>query len=222
VIGTLCGIWSILEGRGKKKSLLPVLKTRMDNANEQGCKAPCGKEDEEAGQESEGQYEALRAANIKRNYEIMRALGLDLSDFRLHKEHQSSAGDPKSKGAKSSAPRKRSSSDDRTDEGVNSSPATRRKSARISGVTFASLEDPDNVFSGSPSKMERLQAQTVGTDEQHEELERDHLRWAGRQSKATIVGTASYKHTLHRVRICSSAHTHAHECMFYFPHLLAF
>ncbi len=194
----------------------------MDKAEEL-CKAPCGKEDEEACQESEGQYEALRAANIKRNYEIMRALGLDLSDFRLHKEHQSSAGDPKSKGAKSSAPRKRSSSDDRTDEGVNSSPATRRKSARINGVTLiASMEDPENVFSGSPIKMERLQAQMVGTDEQHEELERDHLRWAGRQSKATIVGTASYKHTLHRVRICSSAHTHAHECMLYFPHLLAF
>jgi hypothetical protein len=194
----------------------------MDKAEEL-CKAPCGKEDEEAGQESEGQYEALRAANIKRNYEIMRALGLDLSDFRLHKEHQSSAGDPNSKGAKSSAPRKRSSIDDRTYEGLNSSPATRRKSARISGLTLiASMEDPDNVFSGSPIKMERLQAQMVGTDEQHEELERDHLRWAGRQSKATIVGTASYKHTLHRVRICSSAHTHAHECMFYFPQLLAF
>jgi hypothetical protein len=54
----------------------------------------------------------------------------------------------------------------------------------------------------------------VDTGEQHEELERDHLRWAGRQFKATIVGTASYKHTLHRVRICSSTHTHAHECMF--------
>ena len=200
----------------------------MDKA-EEVCKAKCGKEDEEDGQESEGQYEALRAANIKRNYEIMRALGLDLSDFRLHKEHQSSAGDPKIKGAKSSAPRKRSSSDDTTDEGVNSSPATRRKSARISGVTdsqSASMKDRDNVFSGSPIKMERLQAQMVGTDEQHEELERDHLRWAGRQSKATIVGTASYKHTLHRVRLrlsahTLSAHTHAHECMFNFPHLLA-
>jgi hypothetical protein len=68
----------------------------------------------QAGQVSEGQYEALRAANIKRNYEIMRALGLDLSDFRLptkgkqHKEHQSSAGAPKSKGG--SIPKKNDAS----------------------------------------------------------------------------------------------------------------
>lgn len=38
-----------------------------------------------------------------------------------------------------------------------------------------------------------------GGCEQHAAEERDHLRWAGRQKRTSLVGTASYHHTLYRV-----------------------
>ena len=42
----------------------------------------------------------MRAANMRRNQEIMRALGLDHSDFQLHKEHKTASA----AGGKKSAP----------------------------------------------------------------------------------------------------------------------
>ena len=139
----------------------------------------------------EGEYEALRAANMQRNREIMRALGLDMSDFQLHKEHKESSGG-KSKGTTTHAPRKRTAA--RTEEALSSSPGTIRKSARIRGAApehFARVDGDDGAV-----------VQTLASDHLHDAAERDHLRWAGKQGKATIVGTASYKHTLHRVRAC--------------------
>jgi hypothetical protein len=37
----------------------------------------------------------------------------------------------------------------------------------------------------------------------HRDAEQDHLRWAGQQGNECIVGTASYAHTLMRVRTMS-------------------
>jgi len=165
----------------------------------------------------EGEYEALRAANMKRNNEIMRALGLDLSDFKLHKEHKDAGA--KSKGvavAKSKPqPRKRKENDG---DDVASSPATTRKSSRIRGGApeREGANDPDDEL----GNVDCVDHQSFASDEQHDAAERDHLRWAGKQGKATIVGTASYKHTLHRVgrrcnvsgsvNIYTHAHTHTH------------
>ena len=165
---------------------------------------------------AEGEYEALRAANMKRNQEIMRALGLDQSDFKLHKEHKDLCSNGKGKGKgkgtgtgneadgnASSAPgqtRKRKSSEDEAAELSASSPATTRKSARIRG-SAPELMGTENNGVGEDSARGVM---SVALDELHDAAERDHLRWAGNQGKATIVGTASYKHTLHRVRtVCT-------------------
>jgi hypothetical protein len=151
----------------------------------------------------EGAYEAMRAANVKRNAEIMRALGLDLSDFTLHKAHKASAGaDKGGKPAKSTpAPRKRKASEtsEQGADGQSSLPASTRKSSRIRGVAaeVAGADGPEDEV----PQTELMCA----SDEQHDAAERDHLRWAGRQGTATIVGTASYKHTLHRVMTMSPA-----------------
>lgn len=152
----------------------------------------------------EGAYEAMRAANMKRNAEIMRALGLDLSDFTLHKAHKASGGEGKgSKPAKSTtAPRKRKESE-ASEQGADSqrsSPAATRKSSRIRGVA-AQIAGAD----GNPVDEVPRTELMCASDEQHDDAERDHLRWAGRQGKATIVGTASYKHTLHRVMTMAPA-----------------
>ena len=149
--------------------------------------------------EEEGEYEALRAANMRRNQEIMRALGLDHSDFQLHKEHKtaSAAGGKKSAPAAPVGSSRKRKSGASGEGGEDESPKTTRKSSRLSGAApaFATVDDAEDAASA---------AVCVGGEEVlcelHEAAERDHLRWAGRQGKATIVGTASYRHTLHRVR----------------------
>lgn len=156
---------------------------------------------------AEGEYEALRAANVKRNQEIMRALGLDMSDFQLHSAHKDSTGKGKSagKGAKGApAPRKRKAdtADGEGSEGAPTSPATTRKSARIRGAAPEHAGDPEEAALGEEGGGGGVHL--VASDELHDAAERDHLRWAGKQGKATIVGTASYKHTLHRVSTRSS------------------
>jgi len=167
---------------------------------------------------AEGEYEAMRAANVKRNQEIMRALGLDLTDFQLHNAHKDGAGKGKGKGNESApAPRKRKA-DDGKGEGASSSPATplksTRKSARIrsaapehagTGVVQAAHVIGSHrpliivcIPCGDGGRMKLEESDELS--ELHDAAERDHQRWAGKQGKATIVGTASYKHTLHRVR----------------------
>jgi hypothetical protein len=152
---------------------------------------------------AEGGYEALRAANMKRNQEIMRALGLNLFDFKLHDEHKAMAGKKMSTGsAKRSGgtPRKRKLPEDGLDDAGVSSPATTRKSSRIRGLAPEGV-DADGGDTG-PGELRPVDEELC---ELHEAAERDHLRWAGRQGKATIVGTASYRHTLHRVTTMSPA-----------------
>lgn len=142
----------------------------------------------------EGEYEALRAANMKRNQEIMRALGLDMSDFQLHKEHKEDSFACKGKGG-AAATRKRKAA--KAEDAPLSSPGTIRKSARIRGAA------PEHA--GKDVEVEEddgRHVQKIAADHLHDAAEQDHLRWAGKQGKATIVGTASYKHTLHRVRLC--------------------
>jgi hypothetical protein len=169
---------------------------------------------------AEGEYEAMRAANVKRNQEIMRALGLDTTDFQLHNAHKDGAGKGKGKGngAKAApAPRKRKA-DDEEGEGASSLPAsplkTIRRSARIRGAApehggTGDVQPAHVIGSHRPlvtvcipcgdGGRARLE-ESDELSELHDAAERDHQRWAGKQGKATIVGTASYKHTLHRVR----------------------
>jgi hypothetical protein len=141
----------------------------------------------------EGEYEALRAANMKRNQEIMRALGLDMSDFQLHREHKEDSFACKGKGG-AAAPRKRKAA--KAEDAPTSSPGAVRKSARIRGAA------PEHAGKDLEQAEEDdgKRVQTIAAEHLHDAAERDHLRWAGKQGKSTIVGTASYKHTLHRVR----------------------
>lgn len=156
-------------------------------------------------------YEQLRMQNIKRNEEIMRMLGLDQHDLALHRATHGSGTNK----AKSSKPgnnqqkargggRKRKSA--ASGEASDSRKALRRSSRRLAGKGAESggIEgDGDEPVVGASA--EREQAPLRAGEEEHELAEAEHLRWAGKQKKASVVGTASYKHTLMRVRTMNEA-----------------
>lgn len=146
------------------------------------------------------EYEVLRQQNIARNIEVMKALGLDASDFTAHRQQSSN------KDAKQSAEKKKPKVVNKRkfeteEKGVE------RRSSRIMGqpVDLQMLDDgfADDRVITQPKR--RTEADLRGSKSDHDLAEAEHLRWAGRQGKVTIVGTASYKHTLMRVRTMSEA-----------------
>ncbi len=145
------------------------------------------------------EYERLREANIKRNREVMRALGLDDSDFQLHALHKKSGGNGGgSTSGSGSAKRKR------TERGA-TQPS--RRSSRVAGLeaeAAAEITDGANCSTSINVTGTRWQAELHASEEEHAAAEEAYRnRWAGKQGKVTIVGTASYGHTLMRVRTMS-------------------
>eukprot|EP00286_Rhodomonas_abbreviata_P022890 CAMPEP_0181315024 /NCGR_PEP_ID=MMETSP1101-20121128/15142_1 /TAXON_ID=46948 /ORGANISM="Rhodomonas abbreviata, Strain Caron Lab Isolate" /LENGTH=217 /DNA_ID=CAMNT_0023422179 /DNA_START=69 /DNA_END=722 /DNA_ORIENTATION=- len=141
------------------------------------------------------EYEMKRAANMMRNEEIMKMLGLDKSDFFLHEEH-------KSKNTKKAQPKPESGNKKRKlDEDCENKVTPARRSARQMGVSVKEEGRPE------PRHLpEDIKAwdETKASKEEHDAAEDEHVRrWAGRQGKQTIVGTASYQHTLKRVMTMS-------------------
>jgi hypothetical protein len=152
---------------------------------------------------------------------------LDRSDFDLHEAHKKKESkDPASnkkvqdKGKKRKEPSK--SQTDDAEHGVRRSARQLGIKAEISADAESHIQDLD----GTPHKHERALKDLSASLAEHANAEREHLRWAGhivladlcslvcvqnlihqsristagQQRPATIVGTASYQHTLHRVR----------------------
>lgn len=128
------------------------------------------------------EYEQLRERNIARNRAVMQALGLFDNDIALHKANAGAAT------TKTKAPKKRKAPAEPR-EGA-------RRSKRVQGQT------PDGDAMPEPTATApRCDDQVDGL---HAKARDEHnARWAGHQQRATIVGTASYAHTLMRVRTMS-------------------
>ena len=114
----------------------------------------------------------IGAGNIARNEAVMRALGLGTHDVGLHQAAKQQR-----------APRKRAADAPKREP--------TRRSNRVAG-----LEANGSLVDASGDANDADDAEL--SDAHALEL-RDHLRWAGRQRKS-IVGSASYEHTLMRVR----------------------
>ena len=121
---------------------------------------------------------------------VMKALGLDTSDMEAHRSFNSKPA-PASKGKRE-----------------RESPVEpMRRSSRLAGEAVdGSLVE---LLEGGEERVVRARAHQAplrGSEEEHARAEAEHMsRWAGKQGKVTIVGTASYKHTLMRVRTMSEA-----------------
>ena len=166
------------------------------------------------------EYEDLRAANIRRNEEIMRALGknltpclllssdegndadagLDHTDFELHEAHKKKTSLDKSASGKSeqmSKKRKDNSQEDLEQEvgGVRRSARKLGMKAEISD-TLPTLPDEEGASHRDARKLKDLSASQT----EHENAEREHLRWAGlgaaafAAEHATLVHTETFSH----------------------------
>mmetsp|Transcript_26791 Transcript_26791/g.85991 ORF Transcript_26791/g.85991 Transcript_26791/m.85991 type:complete len:204 (+) Transcript_26791:150-761(+) len=123
-------------------------------------------------------YEKERLANIARNQKVLESLGLVRRDAELHESIRTKE-----------APKKKRKVDPESAEAVR---AAVRRSARLAGAPASSqgLLSPsagDSSTAGESSSAD------------HSEAQADYERWSGKQAGATIVGTASYAHTLLRV-----------------------
>lgn len=143
------------------------------------------------------EYELLREQNMARNALVMKSLGLDASDFTAHLNHQNKSTTTESK-PKKKAPKRKFQAEE---VGVE------RRSARLLGNSsdLLMMEDTENGEVAITQKPARVQSELRGSAVDHDLAEAEHLRWAGKQGKVTIVGTASYKHTLMRVRTMNEA-----------------
>lgn len=165
-------------------------------------------------------YEKLRQRNISRNREVMRALGLDEHDFALHAVHSGGRGKNSQNGGRAESKqqaggarkRVRDVAGDDGGDGTAQTPADvpRRRSARLKGVAAAPVGFTEEA-AGDKGSGEgvlgrgRREAPLRASEDAHRAAEAEHLRWAGRQKRASVVGTASYQHTLHRVRTMDEA-----------------
>jgi hypothetical protein len=114
----------------------------------------------------------------------MKALGLDLYDVEAHRSNV--------------ANKKNSTVVEQKRKRTDSSSA--RKSSRLAGQSCDNLCLTIEVEDNGNNAQHKSNLELSG---EHALAEAEHLRWAGKQGKATIVGTASYQHTLMRVRTMS-------------------
>ena len=143
---------------------------------------------EEAAEPAKSEYELLRERNIARNKAVMLALGLIDDDVTLHKAARAT------KQAKPAAAKKRKAAAEPR-EGS-------RRSKRVRGQTPEGAAGADEAAVARPEDEDDDDVD----DSRHEEARAAHeARWSGQQQRATIVGTASYAHTLMRVRTMSEA-----------------
>ena len=120
------------------------------------------------------EYEEQRLANIARNRAVMIKLGLIDEDVAEHE--------------KATTKEKKKATQKKRREPVAPTEPTRR-SKRLAG---AAEEEP-----------EQQQEEEEEEAPEHALEKAEHLRWAGQQKRASVVGTASYEHTLMRVRSMS-------------------
>ena len=130
-------------------------------------------------------YELQRLENIARNQKVLEALGLVRSDALLHDELRNKEK-PKAKRQKTSGPEEER--------------AAVRRSMRLAGLS-ADGEAENGGENGAPSTSGGVGHRAPDGD--HEDAQAEYelwaARWSGKQRGATVVGTASYAHTLMRV-----------------------
>ena len=123
-------------------------------------------------------YELQRLENIARNQKVLEALGLVRSDAELHEELRQGKGAPKPKRKKEDP------------ESAEAGRAAVRRSMRLAG-------QPAEEENG-PSVSVTREGVTDHT-EARAEYDLWSQRWSRQQAGVTVVGTASYAHTLMRV-----------------------
>lgn len=137
-------------------------------------------------------YEKQRLENIARNRRVLEALGLVQSDAELHAEVRNGKSDKSAK---------------RRKEDPNSAEAVRaavRRSQRLAGLPAEHADGSSSVVDGSPSFL----SGTSGVDmSAHANARAEYdlwtQRWCRKQQGTSLVGTASYSHTLMRVMTMS-------------------
>tara|TARA_B110000977_G_scaffold198611_3_gene283839 strand:+ start:31233 stop:31940 length:708 start_codon:yes stop_codon:yes gene_type:complete len=159
-------------------------------------------------------YELERVAHIRRNREIMKQLGLGLTDIvTAARGRCGETSSPKKKG------KKRKADDDGCDEDENDTSTKRtnenesieagiervlRRSGRLQkkNAELDGAEVDAIGFESSINQSKYLSEYEI--DEKHRaDAEQYAKRNAGQQEKVSVVGTASYQHTLMRVRTMS-------------------
>lgn len=133
-------------------------------------------------------YEKQRLENIARNQKVLEALGLVRGDAELHQElrNQKSGGGKKRQ---------------KLDPYPNSAEAVRadvRRSQRLAGLPADDADGTPVICSSSAPQSSRPSS-SAAHDEARAEYEGWTQRWSQKQAGATLVGTASYAHTLMRV-----------------------
>lgn len=138
-------------------------------------------------------YEAAREANIAKNRAIMLALGLTPADALMHETTNAKSSNKR--------PTARPASTKETREARSAALAEEPRRSTRRRQTVSTRDELDEGVDG------REVAETVEDEEReraHARAASDHAaRNAGIQGRAAIVGTASYQHTLMRVRTMS-------------------
>lgn len=145
------------------------------------------------------EYEKMVAENVRRNRAVMEALGLCRNDACKHEELRQ-ANAPAKYGKK---PSKRSKLGADVVNGPEVHREAVRRSQRLAGLAEVATAEDTEISPLTAGKRTHA-AQEVGASE-HKAAREAHLRWAGSQRGASIVGSASYEHTLHRVLTMNEA-----------------
>ena len=135
-------------------------------------------------------YEKQRLENIARNQKVLEALGLVRSDAEQHQELR----------AKSSG-KKRQKLDPGSEE---SKRAEVRRSQRLAGLP-AGAGDDSGAADDEDVPLRQRQASNSGHIDARAEYDLWAQRWSQKQAGPTVVGTASYEHTLMRVMTMSES-----------------
>lgn len=136
------------------------------------------------------EYEKQRLENIRRNQQVLAALGLVSSDAELHNDLRK--GEPKAKRQKAAAP----GSDEEARAAV-------RRSHRLAGRPAEGAHEGSALVDHPSRSWQDISGEHEAAREEYEASWAK--RWSGKQSAATVVGTASYAHTLMRVMTMSDA-----------------
>ena len=135
--------------------------------------------------EEKSDYELLREANIRRNAEVMRALGLGDSDFMHHLRYK-----PKTEAA-SKRPK---AAPKRARDAAPAGPARRSALVAVFEAEGAAEDGAprDGDGDGGDERPRSSARELRASEEAHAEAEAEHNHfWAGRQKEGeTIVGTA--------------------------------
>ena len=149
------------------------------------------------------QYEAERDARVARNRAMMQSLGIHTNDILTHsRQNERTSASKRATGASESKKRKTSSA-----ASVSTSNAPARRSRRLKAAPSSSKrasgagDDDDNDDGGDYGGEDEVELDDEETRRLHDVAAAAYARrHAGKQERASIVGTASYQHTLMRVR----------------------